>query len=70
VHLQGRVVRGDIEGENPIDAYGSPSGHIGLALDAEDGAVRPALLESGAKLPLGAADLEDPPSLRRDSPQQ
>ena len=70
VQFQRRVVRGDVEGENPIEAFGGAGGHVGLALDAEDGAVGPAVLESGAKLPLGAADLEDPASLRRDSPQQ
>jgi len=69
VQLQRRVVHGDVEAENPIDALGSAGGHVGLALDAENGAVRPAVLESGAKLSLGAADLEDLTGRGRDSPQ-
>jgi len=69
VQLQGRVVHGDVKGENPIEAFGGPGGDVGLALDTEDGAVGTAVIEGGTPMPLGAADVEDPAGLGWDSPQ-
>jgi hypothetical protein len=69
VWLQRRIVRDDIQTENPIEAFGSPCCYAGLAFDARNGAVGPPVLEGSTQMALRTADFEDPASTWANSPQ-
>ena len=57
--LQGRVVRGGVEGEDAVEAVGGACGDRREALDAGDVASGVDQFQGGAEASLAAADLED-----------